>query len=132
MDAWFFLHITCLLIGAIVSMVLGKLILKYYSTILFTDRNIFTYLSSASVIALQLIVHSRVGEIQLRLGCKLFPQILVDLIAEIHPIPLYAAVPLRVVFWLGVGYFFSISTFSTGFRMLFIFKVLITQMEELS
>ena len=64
MDAWFLLHITCLLIGAIVSMVLGKLILKYYSTILFTDRNIFTYLSSASVISLQLIVHSRVGQIR--------------------------------------------------------------------
>ena len=62
MDAWFLLHITCLLIGAIVSMVLGKLILKYYSTILFTDRNIFTYLSSASIIALQLIVQSKVGE----------------------------------------------------------------------
>ena len=62
MDAWFLLHITCLLIGSFVSVVLGKLILKYYSTILFTNRNIFTYLSSASVIALQLIVQSKVGE----------------------------------------------------------------------
>ena len=62
MDAWFLLHITCLLIGSIVSVVLGKLILKYYSTILFTNRNVFTYLSSASVIALQLIVQSKVGE----------------------------------------------------------------------
>ena len=62
MDAWFNLHITCLLISSFVSVVLGKLILKYYSTILFTNRNIFTYLSSASVIALQLIVQSKVGE----------------------------------------------------------------------
>ena len=54
-----------------------------------------------------------------------FPQILIELIASIHPIPLYAAVPLRVVYWLGVGYFFSIATFSTGFRMLFIFKVVV-------
>ena len=62
MDAWFLLHITCLLIAWLFSVVLGKLILKYYSTILFTNRNIFTYLSSASVIALQLIVQSKVGE----------------------------------------------------------------------
>ena len=65
MDAWSILHIVCLLIGSVVSAVLGKFILKFYSTILFTDRNIFTYLSSASVIALQLIVHSRVGQIRL-------------------------------------------------------------------
>ena len=63
MDAWFLLHITCLLWGSFASVVLGKLILKYYSTILFTNRNVFTYLSSASVIALQLIVQSKVGEI---------------------------------------------------------------------
>ena len=56
MDAWSILHVVCLLIGSVVSAVLGKFILKFYSTILFTDRNIFTYLSSASVIALQLIV----------------------------------------------------------------------------
>ena len=29
----------------------------------------------------------------------------------------------KVTFWLGVAFFFSLATFSTGFRMLFIFKV---------
>ena len=65
MDAWYILHIVGLLIGSVVSAVLGKFILKFYSTILFTDRNIFTYLSSASVVALQLIVHSRVGQMRI-------------------------------------------------------------------
>ena len=65
MDAWSIFHVVCLLIGSVVSAVLGKFILKFYSTILFTDRNIFTYLSSASVVALQLIVHSRVGQMRI-------------------------------------------------------------------
>jgi hypothetical protein len=38
-------------------------------------------------------------------------------------IPLAAALALRVSFHLGLGYFFSIASCSTGFRMLFIFKV---------
>ena len=124
MDAWSLLHIVCLLIGSVLSAVLGKFILKFYSTILFTDRNIFTYLSSASVIALQLMVQSRVSLIGIPRNLQYFCfQILIDLLPKIHPIPLFAAVPLRVAFWLGVAFFFSLATFSTGFRMLFIFKV---------
>ena len=72
MDAWSLLHIVCLLIGSVLSAVLGKFILKFYSTILFTDRNIFTYLSSASVIALQLIVQSRVSLIRIPRNLKYF------------------------------------------------------------
>jgi hypothetical protein len=41
----------------------------------------------------------------------------------VTPIPLAAALALRVSYLFGVGYFFSIGSCSTGFRMLFIFKV---------
>ena len=38
-------------------------------------------------------------------------------------IPLAAALAVRVSYSLGVEFFFSIGSCSTGFRMLFIFKV---------
>jgi hypothetical protein len=60
MDLWHVVHVSCLLLGVLLCAVLGKLLRKFYSTIIFTDRNIFTYLSTASVISLEIIVYSRV------------------------------------------------------------------------
>jgi hypothetical protein len=46
-----------------------------------------------------------------------------ELLPMVTTIPLAAALPLRVSYWLGLGFAFSISSCSTAFRMLFIFKV---------
>jgi hypothetical protein len=46
-----------------------------------------------------------------------------DVLTMVTTIPLAAALALRVSLWLGLGLFSSISSCSTGFRMLFIFKV---------
>jgi hypothetical protein len=46
-----------------------------------------------------------------------------EVLPMVTMIPLAAALPLRVGICLGVGFFFSIGSCSTGFRMLFIFKV---------
>ena len=80
------LHLYFLLLGSLVCLVLGKLILRFliltvifilnhilvpvfaliftarfYSTIIFTDRNIFTYLNTASTVSLEVLVQTRVG-----------------------------------------------------------------------
>ena len=46
--------------GSISSIVLSKLLLKFYSTILFADTNIFTHLNRAAVVAIQVLVQTRV------------------------------------------------------------------------
>jgi hypothetical protein len=46
-----------------------------------------------------------------------------EVLPNVTTIPLAAAVALRVSYSLGIGFFFSIGSCSTGFRMLFIFKV---------
>jgi hypothetical protein len=46
-----------------------------------------------------------------------------DVLTMVTTIPLAAAMALRVFLHLGVGFFFSVSSCSTGFKMLFIFKV---------
>ena len=56
-----FLSIVFLVFGSIFSVVLSKLLLKFYSTILFADVNIFTHLNRAAVVAIQIMVQSRVG-----------------------------------------------------------------------
>ena len=48
-------------LGSISSIVLTKMLLKFYSTILFADTNIFTHLNRAAVVAIQIMVQSRVG-----------------------------------------------------------------------
>ena len=48
--------------GSICSIVLSKLLLKFYSTILFADTNIFTHLNRAAVVAIQVLVQTRVRE----------------------------------------------------------------------
>ena len=55
------LSIFFLMLGSIFGVVLTKLLLKFYSTILFADINIFTHLNRAAVMAIQLMVQSRVG-----------------------------------------------------------------------
>ena len=55
------LSIVFLVSGSIFGVVLGKLLLKFYSTILFADVNIFTHLNRAAVVAIQIMVQSRVG-----------------------------------------------------------------------
>ena len=55
------LSIVFLVSGSIFGVVLGKLLLKFYSTILFADVNIFTHLNKAAVVAIQIMVQSRVG-----------------------------------------------------------------------
>ena len=50
-----------LMLGSIFGVILTKLLLKFYSTILFADINIFTHLNRAAVMAIQLMVQSRVG-----------------------------------------------------------------------
>ena len=47
-------------LGSISSIVLSKMLLKFYSTILFADTNIFTHLNRAAVVAIQVMVQSRV------------------------------------------------------------------------
>ena len=47
-------------LGSISSIVLSRLLLKFYSTILFADTNIFTHLNKAAVVAIQVMVQSRV------------------------------------------------------------------------
>ena len=55
------LSIIFLVFGSIFGVVLSKLLLKFYSTILFADVNIFTHLNKAAVVAIQIMVQSRVG-----------------------------------------------------------------------
>ena len=55
------LSIVFLVLGSIFGLVLSKLLLKFYSTILFADVNIFTHLNRAAVVAIQIMVQSRVG-----------------------------------------------------------------------
>ena len=47
-------------LGSISSIILSKMLLKFYSTILFADTNIFTHLNRAAVVAIQVMVQSRV------------------------------------------------------------------------
>ena len=47
-------------LGSISCIVLTKMLLKFYSTILFADTNIFTHLNRAAVVAIQVMVQSRV------------------------------------------------------------------------
>ena len=51
-----------LMLGSLSGLILSKLLLKFYSTILFADLNIFTHLNKAAVMAIQLMVQSRVGD----------------------------------------------------------------------
>jgi hypothetical protein len=62
MEMWYGFHVTCLFLGSLLNAVLGKLLLKFYSTILFADRNIFTYLNTATVIALGIVVNLQVRQ----------------------------------------------------------------------
>ena len=55
------LSIVFLVFGSIFGVLLSKLLLKFYSTILFADVNIFTHLNRAAVVAIQIMVQSRVG-----------------------------------------------------------------------
>ena len=55
------LSIVFLVFGSIFGVILSKLLLKFYSTILFADVNIFTHLNKAAVVAIQIMVQSRVG-----------------------------------------------------------------------
>ena len=54
------LSFVILSLGSISSIVLSRLLLKFYSTILFADTNIFTHLNKAAVVAIQVMVQSRV------------------------------------------------------------------------
>ena len=56
------LSIATLAVGSISSVVLSKMLLKFYSTILFADTNIFTHLNRAAVVAIQVMVQSRVRQ----------------------------------------------------------------------
>ena len=60
------LSIASLLFGSVFGVVLTKLLLKFYSTILFADVNIFTHLNRAAVVAIQIMVQSRVGVLVLK------------------------------------------------------------------
>ena len=60
------LSIVFLVFGSIFGVVLSKLLLKFYSTILFADVNIFTHLNRAAVVAIQIMVQSRVGVLVLK------------------------------------------------------------------
>ena len=59
------LNFVVLSFGFISSIVLSKLLLKFYSTILFADRNIFTHLNRAAILAIQVMVQSRVSVVGL-------------------------------------------------------------------
>ena len=41
MDLWHVVHVSCLLLGSLLCAVLGKLLRKYYSTIIFIDHGSF-------------------------------------------------------------------------------------------
>ena len=60
------LSIVFLVSGSIFGVVLGKLLLKFYSTILFADVNIFTHLNRTAVVAIQIMLQSRVGVLVLK------------------------------------------------------------------
>ena len=60
MSAVDLLSIAALAVGSISSIVLSKMLLKFYSTILFADTNIFTHLNRAAVVAVQVMVQTRV------------------------------------------------------------------------
>ena len=62
MELWYGVHVTCLFLGSLLCAVLGKLLLKFYSTILFVDRNIFTYLNTATVISIEIVISLRVRQ----------------------------------------------------------------------
>ena len=62
MDVRLAIHLYFLVLGSLLCAVLGKIILKFYSSIPFNDRNIFTYLNISLVVSLQVAVHSRVGD----------------------------------------------------------------------
>ena len=111
-----------LMLGSLSGLILSKLLLKFYSTILFADLNIFTPLNKAAVMAIQLMVQSRVGDGIKCSSLSWIPQILIELISKTHPVPHFVAIPLRIGFLLGVHLLFAIFTFSTAFRMVLIFK----------
>ena len=118
------LSIIFLVFGSIFGVVLSKLLLKFYSTILFADINIFTHLNRAAVVAIQIMVQSRVGVLVLRvIFLSLIPQILIELISKTNPVPVFIAIPIRISFIFGIHLLFAAFTFSTAFRMLLIFKV---------
>ena len=119
-----FLSIVFLVFGSIFGVVLSKLLLKFYSTILFADVNIFTHLNRAAVVAIQIMVQSRVGVLVLKgIFLSLIPQILIELISKTNPVPVFIAIPIRISFIFGVDLLFATFTFSTAFRMVLIFKV---------
>ena len=111
-----------LMLGSLSGLILSKLLLKFYSTILFADLNIFTHLNKAAVMAIQLMVQSRVGDGKECSSLSWIPQILIELISKTHPVPHFVAIPLRIGFLFGVHLLFAIFTFSTAFRMVLIFK----------
>ena len=118
------LSIVFLVFGSIFGVVLSKLLLKFYSTILFADVNIFTHLNRAAVVAIQIMVQSRVGVLVLKgIFLSLIPQILIELISKTNPVPVFIAIPIRISFFFGIHLLFGTFTFSTAFRMVLIFKV---------
>ena len=60
------LSIVFLVFSSIFGVVLSKLLLKFYSTILFADVNIFTHLNRTAVVAIQIMLQSRVGVLVLK------------------------------------------------------------------
>ena len=127
------LNVCLLMFGSAFCVILGKCLLKFYSTILFADINIFTHLNKAAVIAIQLMVQSRVGVTFTTHVLKdIFHQILIEVITRTHPVPVYIAIPLRVSFFVGVHFLFGIFTFSTAFRMVLIFKVYVTYISSIT
>ena len=60
MELWYGVHVTCLFLGCLLCAVFGYFLLKFYSTILFVDRNIFTYLNTATVISIEILVNLKV------------------------------------------------------------------------
>ena len=118
------LSIVFLVLGSIFGLVLSKLLLKFYSTILFADVNIFTHLNRAAVVAIQIMVQSRVGVFVLKnIFLSWIPQILIELISRTNPVPVFVAIPIRISFIFGVHLLFATFAFSTVFRMVLVFKV---------
>ena len=56
-------HLVGLVIGCLVCGLLGRMVHKFYSTILFKDRTVFTYFNMALVVCIQLVVQSRVSRL---------------------------------------------------------------------
>ena len=56
-------HLVCLVIGSLVCGLLGRMVHKFYSTILFADRTVFTYFNMASVVCIQVVVQSTVSKL---------------------------------------------------------------------